>query len=148
MKIETLQGRTVTKILMEPGEGRMHLECADGDTIMFVTDGDCCSETWFADIVGVCALLNEPITLAEEVDIADSGDNRTRQEYDRFYGFKLYTAKGCCDFIYRNSSNGYYGGDCEIFVNGLGEHRYTSARFTLPVVATDAWCDITEDWQA
>lgn len=147
MKLDLLLGRVVRKILMEPGEGRMQFICEDGDRLDFVTDADCCSETWFADIVGVTALLGESITVAEEVDLPEPADNRTRQECDSAYGFRIFTAKGCCDFVYRNSSNGYYGGDCDITVNGLGEGRWGS-KFTLPMIDTGEWKEITEDFAA
>jgi hypothetical protein len=129
MNIDLLLGRTVRQILMEPGEERMRFVCADGDHLDFVTNADCCSETWFADIVGVEALLGAPILLAEHVELPDPNDDRTRQEFDSAYGFRLFTAKGCCDFVYRNSSNGYYGGDCDLLVNGAGE-RWGN-KFTL-----------------
>lgn len=147
MKLDLLLGRTVRQILMEPGEGRMRFLCEDGDRIDFVTGADCCSETWFADIVGVEALVGQTITLAEEVEVAEVDDNRTRQECDSFYGFRMFTAKGCCDFVYRNSSNGYYGGDCDLVVNDVGASRW-GTRFTLPGIDTTAWREITEDFQA
>lgn len=149
MKLDLLLGRVILKILMEPGEGRMRFLCEDGDRIDFVTSGDCCSETWFADIVGVEMLIGRPVTLAEEVPDhpGDASDGRTRQECDSFYGFRIFTAKGCCDFVYRNSSNGYYGGDCDLVVNDVGASRY-GTRFTLPGIDTTAWREITEDFQA
>lgn len=146
MKLDLLLGRTVTKILMEPGEARMRFLCEDGDFLDFVTDADCCSETWFADIVGVVALIGHQIVLAEEVQLEDAQDDRTRQEVDEVYGFRVFTAKGCCDVVYRNSSNGYYGGDCVILLNGAGERWGNS--FLLPGVDASAWQDITEDFQA
>ncbi|MET3232206.1 UNVERIFIED_ORG: hypothetical protein ABIC54_004411 [Burkholderia sp. 1263] len=146
MKLDLLLGRVVRQIFMEAGEGRMRFVCEDGDNIEFVTDGDCCSETWFADIVGVTALIGHPITIAEEVEVPELLDGRCRQESDSFYGFRMFTQKGCCDAIYRNSSNGYYGGDCTLLVNGAGE-RWGS-RFTLPGIDATDWKEITEDFSA
>ena len=78
------------------------------------TDADCCSETWFADIIGVDYLLGHHITGVELLSFSgEIEDGRTRQEVDIQYGFRLKTLLGDCDFIYRNSSNGYYGGDIE-----------------------------------
>jgi hypothetical protein len=131
---------------MEPGEARMRFLFSDGEYIDFVTEGDCCSETWFADIVGVEALLDSLIVLAEEVDVPDIADDRGRQESDSFYGFRIFTTKGCCDFVYRNSSNGYYGGNCYLLLNGAGE-RWGSV-FTLPGVDTTGWREISEDFSA
>lgn len=148
MKLDLLLGRTVRQILMESGEERMQFVCEDGDRLDFVTDGDCCSETWFADIVGVDAILGQPITVAEAVDLPDPEDDRTRQECDSAYGFRLFTAKGCCDFVYRNSSNGYYGGSCDVYINGIVEGTIWRKQFMLPVVDASAWKEITEDFSA
>lgn len=104
----------------------------DGD-MAFVTDADCCSETWFADIVGVDALLGGTVTAAENIELPEPLDDRTRQEYDQAYGVKITTDRGVCDIVYRNSSNGYYGGWCSFspdYSGAMNERR------------------ITEDWSA
>lgn len=44
--------------------------------------------------------------------MADIDDGRSRQEVDSLYGQKITTDKGYADIVYRNSSNEYYGGDC------------------------------------
>lgn len=49
------------------------------------------------------------------------------------YGEKLSTQKGVCDIVYRNSSNGYYGG----YINKLDEAPDTSS-----------FKQITDDWTA
>lgn len=83
------------------------------------TEADCCSETWFADIVGVENLLKSDIKGIELLYLNDDQypdtDSRSRQEYDRYYGFKLLTDKGTVEVVYRNSSNGYYGGELAMF---------------------------------
>lgn len=81
----------------------------------YQTEADCCSETWFADIIGLHNLLGQTVTGVRvlQVEIPED-DNRSRQDYDEAYGYRLTTAKGDCDFIFRNSSNGYYGGSLEL----------------------------------
>ena len=37
-------------------------------------------------------------------------DGRSRQKIDEAYGYKITTDKGHADIIFRNSSNGHYGG--------------------------------------
>jgi hypothetical protein len=105
---------------------------ADQSVLVFDTDqgviaydawGDCCSETWFADITGVSALLGGIVQTADEVsmDGYNVEDGRTRQEYDEAYGVKLTTDKGYADIVFRNSSNGYYGGSIGLLKRELPE---------------------------
>lgn len=88
----------------------------EGDkSVIYRVEGDCCSHSWFADIVGVEALLGQLVREVEEVQMESRGydvnDGRALQEVDQAYGYKLKTAKGFVDLIFRNSSNGYYGGE-------------------------------------
>lgn len=81
-----------------------------GKEFTYLTDGDCCSETWFADIIGLNNLRNSTVTGIEIINMPSVDDGRTRQEYDEIYAYKLMTKEGVCEIIFRNSSNGYYGG--------------------------------------
>lgn len=146
-----LLGRNIYGISVSEGEATLRFDVGfkkDQEYIYITTDGDCCSETWFADIIGVANLLS-PDTSAyrgynddgkimgiELLDLPPEDNSpRTRQEYDTLYGIRLRTKKGDCDIIYRNSSNGYYGGEA------------------FPMRVEDGqkiknWKEITEDWQA
>jgi hypothetical protein len=44
------------------------------------------------------------------LDDVNAEDGLCRQEYDQVYGYCLVTDGGVCEIVYRNSSNGYYGG--------------------------------------
>lgn len=94
---------TIIKIVFEGGEERY-----------LVTDGDCCSETWiehvsnFDEIVGAKILSTKTKTLGEGIG--------TRQECDQLYSATLVVRPNWLDHLdvdieFRNSSNGYYGGD-------------------------------------
>lgn len=134
--MKDLVGRTIAGISVG---GRDELLSFDTDKgpVTYGTYGDCCSETWFADITGVKALIGGKVLEAEEVDMEKVGynvdDGRTRQDSDSAYGWKLKTDKGYADIIFRNSSNGYYGGDIE------------GPTFEKP---KEAMTPITDDWQA
>lgn len=95
----------------------------DQGTVGYETYGDCCSESWFADITGVSAMIGGTVQAVEEVSMYDYNveDGRTRQEYDEAYGYKLTTDKGYADIVFRNSSNGYYGGSIELLKRELSE---------------------------
>ena len=127
-----LIGKIVSGLRVGEDEHVLVFDHPDGTFTAYEAWGDCCSETWFADITGVSALLGRQVTAAEDVDMPNVEDERCRQEYDRFYGVKLYTDRGIVDIVYRNSSNGYYGGAIDLYAGKL----------------PDDLTAITDDWQA
>jgi hypothetical protein len=127
-----LIGKTVTRLRVNEDQSVLAFDHPDGSSTAYATWGDCCSETWFADITGVSALLGARVLEVEAVDLPEVEDNRSRQNYDRFYGVKLRTSKGFVDIVYRNSSNGYYGGGAGLYDDAIPETMTT----------------ITDDWQA
>jgi hypothetical protein len=122
--MKELIGKTITGLFVNEDQSALMFTHPDNEKTCYETEADCCSETWFADITGVGALLDSTVLEVEEVklpsDLEDQ-DKRTRQEYDEFYGVKLKTTRGHVDIVYRNSSNGYYGGEIEYKVQGLPE---------------------------
>lgn len=109
---DLLIGKTVTAILLERHEQRWIRFCTTEGELDFFCEGDCCSESWIGDLIGVDNLLGTPIVeiVEKEMDDYDTDDGRGRQEYDEAYGFTFTTAKGHFDLVFRCSSNGYYGG--------------------------------------
>ena len=127
-----LIGKTVAGLRVNEDQSILAFDHPDGTSTSYVTIAECCSETWFADITGVAALLGGKVLNAEAVDLPTVDDQRTRQEEDQFYGVKLRTDKGWADIVYRNSSNGYYGGEIGLYNGALPESMTA----------------ITDDWQA
>ena len=127
--LERLVGRTIKAIYVSPCGAYLRLE-TDSRDLGFEAFGECCSETWFADLTGVDALLGGTVAAVEVVDLPDPTDDRGRQEYDQAYGANITTNKGRATLVFRNSSNGYYGG-------WLTSHAAEQA--TIP---------ITDDWSA
>lgn len=131
-----LLGLIVEHISVSEGEDYLLFETGyqGKNLVLFHLDGDCCSETWFADIVGVENLLGEIVMGVEILDLPPPEDERTRQDVDEAYGVKLKTRKGYVDIVYRNSSNGYYGGEAYLVQPGEAKMRKFNP--------------ITEDWTA
>jgi hypothetical protein len=102
--------------------------------LRFTLDADCCSESWFADITGVENLIGETVTGIELLEMPDVDDSRSRQESDVAYGYRLKTRKGYTDIVFRNSSNGYYGGSM-------------NAAEVVKILPGDLY-EITKDWRA
>lgn len=104
-------GKIVERVLVSEGEHTLYLVTNAG-TLEMATGADCCSESWWADAVGVKQLIGFVVRSIEEIEVPQVEDNRSRQEYDQVYGYRVTTSGGACDLIFRNSSNGYYGGSC------------------------------------
>lgn len=134
-KFATLIGKTIQRISVEPGEHEMAFGICQGQAVRVYLVGDCCSETWFAEVLGVDALLGHTVRDVEMVDMPNDNredDGNGRQESDAIYGLRISTEAGDATVIFRNSSNGYYGGD----VGGV-------------VLDTDPlWPEIHDDWTA
>jgi hypothetical protein len=132
-----LLGSRVKTILVSPDQEELVFKLRNGCDIVLITKADCCSETWFADIIGVSSLLDELITGVSILPDTFPDDDRSRQSYDTAYGFTLSTQKGVTTIAYRNSSNGYYGGDCTALVT-LNYNKDNLRGFKK----------ITKDWSA
>lgn len=128
-----LVGRRIDGVRLAPGDGKIVFE-TDVGPIWYRAEGDCCSESWFADGIGIDALIGHTVASVNEVPMPDGyrlDDGRSRQEEDSAFGFRFTTEVGRFDLVFRNSSNGYYGGWCEL---GVGAPPYDA----VPV---------TDDWQ-
>ena len=66
------------------------------------------------------------------LDDVDTDDGLCTQEYDQAYGYCFLTEAGVCEVVYRNSSNGYYGG-------------YLTVSQDEPTQKVEP---LTEDWEA
>ena len=127
-----LVGHKVMGVFVRNDEEEMIFVTATG-AFMYRTYGDCCSQTWFADMVGVKQLIGHTVVKTEEIDVPVT-DTRDRSEEDQNYGIRITTDGGVCDIVYRNASNGYYGGSIDLVD-------------TLPETL-DKFRPVYEDWSA
>lgn len=138
-RMQPIVGKTPASIWVNEGEDTLVLGCEEG-ALVCDTDGDCCSETWWADAIGVLQYLRGTVvTGIREIEMTDSynvDDGRTRQEEDSAYGVQVTTDQGAVDLVFRNSSNGYYGGSAY--------YRWVDA----PWEPAADFRQITEDWRA
>lgn len=108
--MQELIGHKVDEVWVQAGEEAIFF-LADGVWFTWYAWGDCCSESWFADIIGFNNLLGRVVTDVQDLELPDTDQSRTRQESDQVYGIQLTTDMGHVTIAYRNSSNGYYGGE-------------------------------------
>lgn len=100
---------------VEVGEEERALRfTTDTKPIIYDTYGDCCSESWFSEVISLDSLINHTVASVEELFLPQYQDGNTRQMFDQIYGYKLATEAGYIDIVFRNSSNGYYGGSCHL----------------------------------
>lgn len=112
--LQELVGTTIKEIRVQLPQGHyIQFMTTDNNLITYACYGDCCSETWIYAICGSEALLNHLVLSYEEVEMPTPNDDRTRQEYDQLYCYRIRTNNGICDIEFRNSSNGYYGGSLD-----------------------------------
>lgn len=113
-KLNTLVGKKVTAVWW--GDVDLTFDTDQG-LVGFALDADCCSYSYFSDIIGVDKLLeNGPVI---DVNAIQDRDPEYFGEYDRgtlqHYGFEIVTEHpkwGDMTTVvsFRNESNGYYGG--------------------------------------
>lgn len=96
----------------------------DRNELVFVTNkgligfdalGDCCSCSYFDTLGPLEALHGATVGAVKDVDLDDRNfrDNDNDNDWGdltQFYGHTIITNKGNVDLVYRNESNGYYGG--------------------------------------
>lgn len=119
-----LIGKTIKQVLLTEDRGAIKFVLADGDEVVAMCDGDCCSHTWIEDVLNLDAALGAEVVSVEDIDLPAEFQQPTKtdhyEEEMAYYGLAINTTKGRCTIAYRNSSNGYYGGN----LSWPGEHYY------------------------
>jgi hypothetical protein len=111
-EMKSLEGRIIEQVFLNEDQSIILFKTEKKD-VAFITDGECCSESWFSDIEGANALIGGKVESAEEIsmDGYNVTDGRCREDNDEVYGEKITTDKGVATVVMRNSSNGYYGAE-------------------------------------
>lgn len=104
-----LVGKTILSVEIAKDKMAIKFNTNAGE-IIAKTDGDCCSHSWIEE-VELPALGFPALCLSYE----NMNFVKPSKEFDgdhiQFYGCKIITDKGEIIIDYRNSSNGYYGGN-------------------------------------
>lgn len=128
-----LVGKKLVSLQLADDKKAIRFVLEDGECVAHA-DGDCCSETW---IEHVSLPTSFPATVLEVADLNlpqpdDSGELK-------YYGCCIKTDRGDLVIDYRNSSNGYYGGDLtwgdEYFYGGVYGQNISKME----------WKDVTAD---
>lgn len=159
--MKELVGKLVTNIYVSNDETFMKFDIKDEQPIIYKAYGDCCSETWFADIIVNWRMTkkdrdNYPLEVlnCEELDIPEwlqeviAADGRGRQDSDAVYGLKLKfkdhawrpVVEHDLTIVFRNSSNGYYGGEVL-----LADQQN---KYTKKALEDVEWVKIDSNWRS
>lgn len=133
-----LVGKKILDVEVGNSEGLIRFTCADSSQLVYICEGDCCSETWFSEILNLDFLVNHTVSEVRELDMPSYDDGNTRQQYDELYGYKIATEAGHCTIVFRNSSNGYYRGSCSL----MGSDEWHKQ------VKCDNWQFKCDNWQS
>ncbi len=110
MEQHVLVGKILTGIQIAEDKGA--IRCAiDGGEIIARADGDCCSHSWIESVELPALGFPCLVTAVSDLDMPEQPYDTNEHECLRFYGCKISTDKGDIVIDYRNSSNGYYGGN-------------------------------------
>ncbi len=113
---------TIFRMYMDADKEYLVFRTMHGGTeyIIYTADAQCCSDSWFESITNPEYLVgNEIIGIEEKIEreeIVPETDDMS-QRILRIYGYTFKTSQGYSDIEFRNSSNGYYGGSCELVDN-------------------------------
>ena len=104
-----LIGRTITRVMITSDKKALRFHVDGAEPVVVKVDGDCCSDTWIESLDAPENLFGTVLSI-KDIEMPDLG---TPEEYEciAYYGCRIVTDKGVCVIDYRNSSNGYYGGN-------------------------------------
>jgi len=135
-----LEGKTILDIKIADDKMAIKFITSEGD-IIAKTDGDCCSNTWIENIELPINGFPAKVLSAVDVEMPDLGNE---DEYEKilYYGFKIVTDKGEILIDYRNSSNGYYGGNLYWPPQNKGDYNYYYGGVYGQNISKENWTDI------
>ena len=109
-------GRTIKAVRAELGGTELWFDFADGGGAMFRVGADCCSESWIEHIEVPADIDGAVFVGCSEGGEVDAGGGHGEhcpepQDVTLVYSASFATDRGHVVVEFRNTSNGYYGGD-------------------------------------
>ena len=143
----TLVGKVVIGLKLSQDEQYLEFQTTDG-IIRWTTFANCCSYAWIAEIIGVNGFFGREVLSVEDVEGAESNRGKYGQ-LTQNYATEIRTDKTVVSIIFRNESNGYYGGSLEEMIEGKDGWWVFgySNMMSIDLKEMDfKWKDITEDY--
>ncbi len=105
--IDSLIGKTIVSIAGGAGDDELVMACANGSSIRFYHQQDCCEHVIIDQIDGdVLDLIGRPILMAEEV--TEQFDSNNGYDSGTWTFYKFATDIGYVTIKWLGTSNGYY----------------------------------------
>lgn len=121
--LDNLIGKRIKQVFVDKDQQHWIRFVTDGEILDYAVDGDCCSESWIWAVSGLWYFVSqreEPkrVTEVREIELplfiqeTIAKDGLGRQEVDAVYSYFVQSEHGGgIEIEFRNSSNGYYGGE-------------------------------------
>lgn len=122
-KFRPLAGRKLASVDLNKAKDEVTFTFQDGVTVVYGVEGDCCSHSWveyvvvFGDVVGaeIVEVSESSMDVSDDDSknpITDASHGGREHECLQVYSTVFKTDRACAITLeYRNSSNGYYGGN-------------------------------------
>ncbi len=120
---------TIKDVVLDRNGGELTFTSTENVKLTLQLTGGCCSSSYFDKDSGADAkaLTGSTLTSIESSYISSDGD----ADIDvKTYALLLRTSESSCSLMWHNSSNGYYSGDIEVYLNGnrLSSYSKTDTR--------------------
>lgn len=106
-----LEGKMIVALEIASDNKAMRFLINGGDPIVAKADGDCCSSTWIEHVDLPARGFPANVLKVEPLELPGSTTNEDDGDCLQVYGIQIVTDKGEIVIDFRNSSNGYYGGN-------------------------------------
>ena len=106
-----LEGKTITAVEIADDKMAMRFLIAGEEPIVAKADADCCSSSWIEHISLPAGGFPAVVLGVDDIELPGSTRDDENLDCLAVYGLKITTDKGELIIDYRNSSNGYYGGN-------------------------------------
>lgn len=130
-----LEDRIINEIYVADDKEAIKFVTDKGDVIARMdADAYCCSYTWVENIELPAKGFPCKVIETKDLDMAID-EEEVEGEYIKYYGFEIVTDNGSIVIDYRNSSNGYYGGnivfDNDRFYGGVFKQNVSTENWQL-----------------
>lgn len=118
MQLEEFVGQTIQEAWIRKNQKDVMYWKVDDAWFRLTAESDCCSNSWFAHCDGSDALVGGMLHKYENFSAGnfydETDENGEFHEALQIDMMKFEASKGYCTIEFRNSSNGYYSGWCEV----------------------------------